>query len=93
MASSTVTKYGDITPREAGFIAKKLLERGQYDLITERFGQAHPIPKKNTKTIKFRRYEALPRATAPLAEGVPPAGRKLTYTDVDAVLEQYGSQN
>jgi len=90
MASSNVTKYGDITPREAGYIAKKLLERGQHDLVTERFGQAHPIPKKNTQTIKFRRYESLPRATAPLAEGVPPAGRKLTYTDINAALNQYG---
>jgi N4-gp56 family major capsid protein len=85
-----INRYGDITPREAGYIAKKLLERGQYDLITERFGQSRPIPKKNTKTIKFRRYESLPRATAPLAEGVPPAGRKLTYTDINATLDQYG---
>lgn len=90
MASSNVTKYGDITPREAGYMAKKFLERGQFDLVTERFGQAHPIPKKNTKTIKFRRYESLPRASAPLAEGVPPAGHKLTYSDINATLEQFG---
>jgi len=87
---SNITKYDDISPRTRGYVARKLLERGQFDLVTERFGQAKPIPKKNTKTIKFRRYTSLPRATAPLAEGVPPAGRKLVYTDIDATLEQYG---
>jgi len=82
--------YGDISPRTAAFAAVQLLERGQHGLITERFGQAKPIPKKSTKTVKFRRYESLPRATAPLAEGIPPAGRKLFSTDVTAALEQYG---
>ena len=82
--------YGDISPRTAAYAAVGLLERGQYGMVTERFGQSKPIPKKHTKSIKFRRYESLPRASAPLAEGIPPAGRKLTYTDVNATLEQYG---
>ena len=82
--------YGDISPRTAAYAAKQLLERGQYLMVTERFGQGKPIPKKSTKVIKFRRYESLPRADAPLAEGIPPAGRKATYTDYNATLEQYG---
>jgi N4-gp56 family major capsid protein len=82
--------YGDISPRTAAYAAIRLLTRGQYDLVTERFGQSRPLPKKKSKTIKFRRYESLPRATAPLAEGIPPEGRKLTYTDVSATLEYYG---
>jgi len=85
-----VVTYGDISPRTAGFVSKRMLERGQYDYVIGRYGQAQVIPKKNTKTIKFRRYESLPRATAPLAEAVPPAAGKLTYTDVQATLEQYG---
>lgn len=85
-----INKYGDISPRTAGMAAKQLLERGQYDMVIERFGQAKPLPKKKTKTLKFRRYEALARADAPLAEGIPPAGRKMTKTDVEATLEQYG---
>lgn len=82
--------YGDISPRTAAYAAVQLLERGQHDLVTERFGQAKPIPKKHTKSVKFRRYESLARATAPLAEGIPPAGRKATKTDVTATLEQFG---
>jgi len=90
---ANINKYGDISPRTAGYAARKLLERGQYDMVIERFGQAKPLPKHKTKTIKFRRYEALARADAPLAEGIPPAGRKMTKTDVEATLEQYGSLN
>ena len=85
-----INTYGDISPRTAGKAKKKLLKRGQHLMVTERFGQVDPQQKNSTKTVKWRRYNSLARATAPLAEGVPPAGRKLTYTDVSATLEQYG---
>jgi N4-gp56 family major capsid protein len=85
-----ITTYGDISPRTAAYAAVQLLERGQHMMITERFGQSKPLPKKHTQTVKFRRYESLARATSPLAEGVTPAGQKLTKTDITAVLQQYG---
>jgi N4-gp56 family major capsid protein len=84
------TEYGDISPRTAASAAKKLLERGQSMLVTERFGQTDPQEAKKGKTRKWRRYNSLQRATTPLAEGVTPSGQKLTYTDVTATLEQYG---
>lgn len=91
MATATNTNvYGDLTPRSAAHAALRLLERGQYDIVMGRFSQTRPMPTGKTKTVKFRRYESLPRATAPLAEGIPPAGRKLAYTDVQATLEQFG---
>ena len=90
MATPNTTTYGDISPRTAGHAVAKLLERGQHLLTVERFGQFDPQPKNKTKTRKYRRYNSLPRATAPLAEGIPPAGQKLTYTDVECTLEQYG---
>jgi len=82
--------YGDISPRTAGFATRKLLDRGQFALVLERFGQTDPQGKHKTKTRKWRRYLSLPRATAPLAEGISPAGQRLNYTDVTATLEQYG---
>ncbi len=82
--------YGDISPRTAGFAVRKLLERGQYLMVLERFGQVDPQGKNKTKTRKWRRYLSLPRATAPLAEGISPAGQRLNYVDVNAALEQYG---
>jgi N4-gp56 family major capsid protein len=87
---SNLNVYGDISPRTGGKAKKKLLERGQHLLVTERFGTVDPLGKNQTKTVKFRRYNSLPRATAPLAEGIPPAGRKLTYEDITMTLEWYG---
>jgi len=84
------TTYGDISPRTAAFAVKRLLERGKYDSITELFGQIDPQGENKTKTRKYRRFNSMARATAPLAEGITPAGQKLTATDVTINLEQYG---
>lgn len=92
MLGPNTTTYGDIAPRTAGYAAAKLLERAQYLMVTEAYGQSQPIPQKHTKTITWRRYESLLPAVAPLAEGIPPAGQKLTKTDVTATLEQYGDK-
>lgn len=86
-----VNTYGDISPKTEGYAVANLLERGQYDTVTERFGMFDPQPKNKTKTRKWRRYKSLPRATSPLAEGIPPQGFQMSYEDVVAVLEQYGA--
>jgi N4-gp56 family major capsid protein len=90
MANVNVNTYGDLTPRSSGALARQLLDGGQYLYVIGRHGQGETIPKGKTKTLKFRRYEDLPRATSPLAEAVPPAAGKLQYTDVSVTLEQYG---
>ena len=84
------TTYGDISPRTAAYAARELLKRALPFLVLERFGQSRPIPKNETKSVKFRRYEAIPIDTTPLVEGVTPASVKLTHTDVTATLKQYG---
>jgi N4-gp56 family major capsid protein len=85
-----LTTFGDISPRTAGYASRELLKRGAINVVTDRFGQAKPLPKNSGKTISFRRYNSLATATAPLAEGVTPTGQKLTYSDVTATLDQYG---
>jgi len=67
-----------------------MLTRGIPILMLEKFGEVYVMPNKATKVAKFRRYNALALATTPLVEGVTPAGKKLTVTDVTATLEQYG---
>lgn len=86
------TTYGDISPRTAAFAAKELLKRGLPYLVIEKFGQAKTLPANNSKTIKFRRYSALPTTPAALTEGVTPAASSLTYTDLTATLVQYGDR-
>lgn len=85
-----LTTYGHISPRTAGKAAKRLLERGQALMVTERFGYSDPQPMNATRTRKWRRYNSLSPAVAPLSEGITPAGQKLSYNDVTANLEQYG---
>lgn len=84
------TTSDDIGFRTRGKAVRKLLERGQHLMVTERFGQIDPQPKNASLTRKWRRYHSLPRASAPLAEGIPPTGHKLTSTDITANLEFYG---
>ena len=88
--STNYTTYGDISPRTANFAKAELLKRGQHLMVTERFGQVDPLQKNKSKTVKWRRYLSLARATAPLSEGVSPKGKKMSHVDVTAVLEQYG---
>jgi N4-gp56 family major capsid protein len=86
-----ITTYGDISPRTAAYVVVELLKRGMPYLILEKFGQAKTLPTGKTMSMKFRRYEHLPRATTPLVEGVSPTSIKPTFTDIIAVLRQYGS--
>lgn len=89
MATSNMV-YGDISPRTAAYAVTQMLTRGLPILVLEKFGQTFPIPTKSSKVAKFRRYNSLALATTPLVEGVTPAGKKVTVTDVTATLDQYG---
>ena len=84
--------YGDISPRTAAYAAKELLKRGLPYLILEKFGQSKPLPGNSSKTMIFRRYNALDATPSTLAEGITPDARPLTMTNVTATLSQYGSR-
>jgi N4-gp56 family major capsid protein len=85
-----LTEYGNISPRTAAFAAAELLKRGLPYLCLEKFGQSKSLPGNNSMTMKFRRYNSLAVATTPLTEGVTPASKRMTATDVTATLYQYG---
>lgn len=59
-------------------------------LVHDQFAKKEPIPKKHGKTIEFRGFEPLAKATTPLTEGVTPQGSKLDMFTVTATLKQYG---
>lgn len=86
----TQTAYGDISPRTAAYAAKDLLKRGIPHLVIEKFGQTQTLPKRNSKAVIFRRYEALDNTPNALTEGVTPSAKKLTKTDITATCVQYG---
>jgi N4-gp56 family major capsid protein len=85
-----VTVYGDITPRTAAYVVVELLKRAMPYLCLEKFGQAKSLPGNKTQSMKFRRYNAIATTGTRLTEGVTPAGKKLTTTDITANLYQDG---
>lgn len=102
-----VTAYGSITPSQAAYSAKVLLERAVPFLILEQIGQMKPLPANNTKTLNFRRHKLSSVSTHvgangevltagsltafALSEGVTPSELGTTMQNVDVTLSQYGA--
>ena len=72
------------------FYSDYLIDNAEPELIHDQFGQKHPIPKNGGKTIEFRKYSPLPKATTPLVEGVTPDGQPLDVSTITATVNQYG---
>ena len=72
------------------FYDMTLIDEAQASLVHDQFGQKRPIPKNGGKTIEFRKFAALAKATTPLTEGVTPDGKALTVSTITATVNQYG---
>ncbi len=79
-----------LSAENKSFYDTELIENTEPELVHDQFGQEKPIPAGNGKTIQFRRYASLPKATTPLTEGVTPDGQKLNVSAVTATVNQYG---
>lgn len=79
-----------LKPEMKTFYDKTLLDEASPELVHDQFGQERDIPRGGGKTIEFRKFSALPKATTPLTEGVTPDGRALTVTEKTATVDQYG---
>lgn len=67
-----------------------LIDEATPMLVHDQFGQPKPIPKGKGKTIEFRKFAPLAKATKPLTEGVTPDGKSLTVSTITAEVSQYG---
>lgn len=72
------------------FYDMTLIDEAQANLVHDQFGQKRPIPKGSGKTIEFRKFAPLVKATTPLTEGVTPNGKSLTVSTITATVNQYG---
>jgi len=72
------------------FYNKTLITLASPHLVHDQFGQKRDIPKNGGKTIEFRQFSALPKATTAITEGVTPTGNKLNVSNVTATVLQYG---
>ena len=82
---------GDISQRTAVKAVRKLLAALQPLCVTQRFGQPDDQERNSGTTRKWRRYNNLPPAVAPVCEAVTPSGQRITYQDYTAVLQEYVS--
>jgi len=87
MANTTTTQ---VPSAVSEFYDRTLLVRALPYLAHDKFGQRRPLPKNNSKVIKFRKYASLAPATTPLTEGTTPTGSQLSVSDITATIAQYG---
>lgn len=72
------------------FYDMTLIDEASANLVHDQFGQKRPIPKNGGKTIEFRKFAPLAKATTPLTEGVTPNGKSLSVSTITATVSQYG---
>ncbi len=90
MFETQTTNDANLSPEMKTFYDNTLIDNSMPKLVHDRFGDKYPIPKNGGKTIEFRKYSPLKKATQPLTEGVTPAGNSLSVTTVTATVNQYG---
>jgi N4-gp56 family major capsid protein len=84
------TTYSDIGQRTTVWAEGKMLEHAEPILVLDKFGDVKPLPKNKADTITFRRPNVYAVTTNQLIEGVTPAPKSITYTDVSVQMGQYG---
>ena len=72
------------------FYEKRLIDQAEPRLVHDQFADYYPIPMGGGKTIEFRKYDSLPKATVPLDEGVTPDGQALNVSTITSEMHQYG---
>ena len=72
------------------FYDMTLIDEASAALVHDQFGQKRPIPANGGKTIEFRKFAPLAKATTPLTEGVTPDGKSLSVSTITATVAQYG---
>jgi N4-gp56 family major capsid protein len=88
--NTNITTDSGMTGEMKTYYDMDLLRNAKPKLVHNEYGQKKPIPKGKGKTIEFRKYDPLPKATTALTEGVTPNGRKLTMATKTATVQQYG---
>ncbi|MBQ8893378.1 MAG: N4-gp56 family major capsid protein [Clostridia bacterium] len=88
--SFNATTDSGLSAENKTFYEKVLLKATKPNLVHNQFGQKRRIPKRGGKSIEWRRFSTLPKATTALTEGVTPTGQKYSVTTVTGTVSQYG---
>lgn len=88
--NTQTTGSAGMTGEMKTFYHDRLLDNAEPKLRHLQFGAKYPISKNGGKTIEFRKYSPLAKATTALQEGVTPDGGELTMSLITATISQYG---
>lgn len=88
-----VTGKDNLSPVLQTYYDRKLLYRAKPTLAFYKAAQneSRSLGKRNGNVISYRRIEAMPFATNPLAEGVTPTAGTITRTEITATTVQLGN--
>ncbi len=86
----SASEGNDLSAEMKTFYDKALIELATPNLVHDQFGQKRKIPKNGGKSVEFRCFSTLPKATSAITEGVTPTGNKLNVKAIVATPEQYG---
>ncbi len=88
--ATQVTTQDSLSPEMKTFYDMNLIDEAGPQMVHDQFGQKRPIPANGGKTVEFRKFSPLPKATQPLTEGVTPDGNQLNVSTITATVNQYG---
>ena len=88
--TESASQGNDLSAEMKTFYDKALVELATPNLVHDQFGQKRSIPANGGKSVEFRCFSTLPKATKALTEGVTPSGNKLNVKAVVCTPEQYG---
>lgn len=88
--NTNVTTDSGLSDEMKTYYSDYLIDQAEAKLVHNQFGQERPIPEGKGKTVEFRKYDPLPKLTAPLSEGVTPDGQKINMSVTNATVKQYG---
>lgn len=80
----------DLSAEMKTYYEKRLIDLAEPKLVHDQFADKYPIPAGNGRTIEFRKYDSLAKATTPIVEGVTPTGNDLNVSSVQETVMQYG---
>ena len=73
-ADAQTNTTGTMSVEMKTFYEKRLIDQAEPRLVHDQFADYYPVPQNGGKTIEFRKYDSLPKASTPLTEGVTPNG-------------------
>lgn len=88
---STNSYASNFSADAATYIAQKTLSIALKRLAVYQLADKVPMPKNNSRTFQYTRYERLVLPQQKLSEGVTPADTQMSISTVSAVMDQWGA--